>query len=171
MVYLGQSQPERPLVVTLIGLLWLSSGLYTVYVNYVIVGGDISLFAFLSNASVPGWYRAGVPAELFFSTMLLLLGVFQLVAVPGFLVGKFYSYIIGWIVPVVSLAVSLLSAGLYLTAPAGFRISSDLSYALFAVLISSVLVLVSWRYLGQTRVKTFLEIPPPNSKDFSIKVS
>ena len=164
MMRLGKVQPERPLAVTLIALLWLSSGLYTVYVNYGTVGGDISLFPYLSNPFVPGWYRVGVPVELFLSTMLLLLGIFQLVAVPGFFAGKFYSYIIGLIVPIVSLAVSLLATALYLTAPAGFRISSDLPSALFAVFVSSVLFLSSWKYLGQTRVKTYLEISPKPQK-------
>ncbi len=159
MVHLGDDGLTRPLALTLLMFLWLFSGLYTVYSTYETISVDVGMFPFLSNPSVPGWYHVAAPAELFFSTMLLLLGLFQLAAVPGFLIGKYYSYVTGLIVPIVATAINILEIGLYVSAPAGLVIGSDLTFALLAITISLTLAVLSWHYLGKTRVKAYLGVP------------
>lgn len=163
MVHLGDDGLTRPLALTLLMFLWLFSGLYTVYSTYQTINVDVGMFPFLSNPSIPAWYHVAAPAELFFSTMLFILGVFQLAAVPGFLIGKYYSYVIGLIVPIVATAITILETGLYVSAPSGLVIGSDLTYALLAMTTSLALAVLSWHYLGKPRVKAYLGVPPTSA--------
>jgi hypothetical protein len=152
----SEDKPRMPMSLAFITLIWLVTGMYAVYSNYNAISFDVSMFSMLSSSIVPAWYRIGVPAELFLSTMFLLLGVFQLAVVPGFLLGKSYAYIAGLVLPVVATAVNIVAVGLYVTMPEGFKVGSDLILSLFALVVNLSLAVLSWVYLSKEEVKDYL---------------
>ncbi len=160
---MGETLLRRPQGLTLIAILWLIFGLVNIYLSFQTISGDLEVLPLLSDPSVPSWFSFGIPAELALAILVLCVGLFQIITVPGLWTGKPYSYKLALIVPILLVIFNASAVGVYASAPAELNLEWGPGTYLVSVFIGMFWVVVYWKYLCQPHVKAFLRITQPQS--------
>ena len=152
---------KRPIGLTLIAIGWLISGIINIYLASEIVRGDLEGLQYLSAPLISEWFGFAVPTELTLSILVLCLGVLQILAVPGLLVGKKYSYRLALAIPVAFVIVNLAFLGLYSSAPSTINLGKSMVYPAVSAVVGMFWVIVYWKYLEKPNLKTYLGVTQP----------
>lgn len=155
------SAAKRPNGITAIAILLLLNGIFLVYVNSLSTSAYAGRLSILSQGDP--WFQTGIPVLLALSVTFLLVGILQLVDAYGFLTGKSFSYRFALIVPLILTIVSLIAAGVALSAPTNLNVPS---FAYWVYLgIGIFWLLVYFLYLTKPGAKAYLNV----ASDLKIK--
>ncbi len=116
----------------------------------------LGLLPSLADASVPEWFRLGVPAETTISFLIFTLALIQTVTIFGLWTGRTWSYRLALTLTILFVLTSGSSTGLYLLAPAELNLVELVD--IVSVVSAVFFVFIYWSYLRKPLVKEFLGI-------------
>jgi len=159
---MDETKPKRPNGLAFISVIWLLSGLANIYMSFQTIILDIEAFPYLNGPLIAHpWFNTGIVAELILAVFLVILGLIQLITVPGLWTGKPYSYKLALGVPILLLIANVSSSVLYATAPA--EVGLDTGSSNFYVAMSVFGVIIYWWYLREPHVQAFLGVVQPKT--------
>ena len=154
---MNETEPKRRNGLTFIAVIWLISGFANIYMSFETIILDIEAFPYLYGPLIAHpWFNTGIVVEFIIAVFLVLLGLIQLITVPGLWTGKPYSYKLSLGVPILLLIVNVSSSVLYASAPA--ELGLDTGSSNFYVAVSVFWVIIYWWYLREPHVKAYLGI-------------
>ncbi len=146
----------RPTGLMVITALWALGLVFNLSYSISTIRLGLGLLPSLADASIPEWFRLGVPAETAISFLIFVLALIQTVAILGLWTGRAWSYKLALTLPILFVITSGSSTGLYLLAPAelGLLELEDIANVISAVFFLSIY----WSYLRRPHVKEYLGV-------------
>lgn len=146
----------RPTVLMIITGLWALGLLFNFSYSISTIRIGLGLLPSLADASVPEWFRLGVPAETTISFLIFALALIQTVTIVGLWTGRAWSYRLALTLTILFVFTSGSSTGLYLLAPAELSLVELVD--IVSVVSAVFFVFIYWLYLRKPLVKEFLRI-------------
>jgi hypothetical protein len=156
------TKPKRPNGLTFIAIIGLIFGLVNIYMSFQTIILDIEAFPYLYGPLIAHpWFNTGIIVELILAVFLVILGIIQLITVPGLWTGKPYSYKLALGVPILLLISNVSSSVLYASAPA--ELGLDTGSSNFYVAMSVFWIIIYFWYLREPHVKAYLGVIQSNT--------
>ena len=152
------SHLKRPTGIIIVSVFWIIGGLYNIYNGLNIVDpGKSSLYQIGFTGRLGEWWSWAQPIDMVIASVAILLGLLQLVTVPGLLMGKRWSYYAGLSIPIMAFVLVGSQTLLIMTAPLDFN---ELLAALPLLLLFGNLafMLIYVAYLRQPNVRVWLGV-------------
>ena len=149
---------RRPLALTVISILWLIGALINILGGLNTVSIDVSVLSYLSNPIVPQWFQFGVPAELAITSIIVVLGILQLITIYGLWTGRPWSYLPALAIPIISVIVTFSLIALYASAPASLGLLTASGVFIGEAFGSIIWAALYWHYIRRPDVKEYLGV-------------
>lgn len=151
---------KRPDGLTAMAVLWAINGVFFVVAG-VLTASNFSVALNLSESDVvSGSIKNLLSEALVLNALLVFVGVLYVVGAYGFWVGKRFSYKLAFIVPILTVIITAIAAGLYLSAPSSSNITfaGPLTAAWVYLGIGIFWTAIYWLYVTKLRVKNYLKM-------------